>query len=63
MESSGWELCKENIQPLSSGRNISLLQHSLDTSKSLADHEADIEHQVRLALKLIKQNLCQLSII
>lgn len=26
---SGWELCKENIQPLSSGRKMALLNQSL----------------------------------
>ena len=29
-EGSGWELSKENIQPLSSGRKMSFLTHSLD---------------------------------
>jgi hypothetical protein len=46
MDESGWELHKENIQPLSSGRSITLLQNSLDPSKSMADHEAEIKSQV-----------------
>jgi len=49
---SGWETHKENIQPLSRGRKVSILQHSLDTSRNVVDYEQEMEQQIRLYLHI-----------
>jgi hypothetical protein len=47
MEVNGWELCKENIQPLSGGRKVSILEQSLDASKNMTDYENEMDGQIR----------------
>jgi hypothetical protein len=40
---SDWETSKENIQPLSSGRKMSSLNHSLLKDKEYVDMDAETE--------------------